>query len=254
MLRQNLSKHGIGMNAEFRNRGEEQTRIEAFSDAVFALAITLLLISSKAPQNFQELKQFTNEIIPFAICLVLLTLIWWEHFIFFIRYGFKNRRIVVYNTLLLFIVLFYVYPLKFLTKYISLLFGGIFYRPLWQKTVEMAGVRDVPYLMVIYGLGAAAIFLVLALMYHYAYQQRDALQLNAIEIFDTKTSVRSNILMASIPLLSVLLALLFRSSNFAGLFSGFIYFLYFPLMFTHAYRVNKRRQKVLVPEKNTLSE
>ncbi|MDN4165058.1 TMEM175 family protein [Cytophagales bacterium LB-30] len=250
MLRKNLSDHGIGMNNEFRNRGEGQTRIEAFSDAIFALAITLLLISSKAPQNFQELKQFTNEIIPFAICLVLLTLIWWEHFVFFIRYGFKNRRIVVYNTLLLFIVLFYVYPLKFLTKYISLLFGGIFHRPLWQKTMEMAGVRDVPYLMIIYGLGAAAIFLVLALMYHYAYKQREALELNAIETFDTKTSIKTNILMASIPLISCLLAFLSRNTSWAGFTSGFVYFLYFPVMFIHAFQVAKARQKILHPPKN----
>lgn len=45
MLRNVFKKH-VGMNQEFRYRGEEPGRLENFSDAVFALAITLLLIST----------------------------------------------------------------------------------------------------------------------------------------------------------------------------------------------------------------
>lgn len=233
------------MNQEFRNRGEEQTRIESFSDAVFALAITLLLISSKPPSNFEELVGFTQEIIPFAICITLLSLIWWEHFVFFLRYGFRNQRVVFYNIFFLFIVLFYVYPLKFLAKFITLLFGGVFYRPLWQGAVEMASVKDVPWMMMIYGIGAASIFGVLALMYAYAYKKRQALELNEIECFDTKVSIRNNILMASVPLLSSILAFIFHQSVWAGAVSGFSYFLYFPIMFGNGLKVSKQRKALI---------
>ena len=41
MLRDAVKKHYFGMNKEFRHRGEEPGRLENFSDAVFALAITL---------------------------------------------------------------------------------------------------------------------------------------------------------------------------------------------------------------------
>ena len=42
MIRDGLKKHYIGMNKEFRYRGEKPRRLENFNNAVFALAITLL--------------------------------------------------------------------------------------------------------------------------------------------------------------------------------------------------------------------
>ncbi len=66
MVREALGKHYIGMNKEFRFRGEEPGRLENLSDGVFALAITLLLISTNAPSNFDQLKKFAWELIPFS--------------------------------------------------------------------------------------------------------------------------------------------------------------------------------------------
>ena len=212
MIRESLKKHMIGMNPDFRHRGEEPGRMENFSDAVFALAITLLLISTSPPSNFEQVRRFVWEVIPFSLCILFIILIWHEHFTFFYRYGLRNSKVLVLNSLFLVIVLFYVYPLKFLTKLILLPIALLFDQEKLQE--EMFGMikgTDMADLMIIYGLGAFSVFGVLVLMYRYAYKQADALQLNEIERFDTKSKITTNTLMAIIPLVSVCIAIVFHS-------------------------------------------
>lgn len=249
-MRGPVRNHYIGMNKEFRYRGEEQTRVETFSDAVFALAVTLLVISTTPPVTFQQLLKFTQDLIPFAMCITLLSLIWFEHFKFFLRYGFRNARVVFLNMLLLFIVLFYVYPLKFLCTLLVIIFKNLILSlgnaPVsWDNYQAMMVDGTQWELMTIYGLGGASIFLVISLMYRYAYSRREELGLNDIEIFDTRASVQTNLLMASVPLLSVVLALLLHDSMWGRTLSGFAYFLYTPVMFIHGARVDKARKKIL---------
>lgn len=249
MLREPLKNHYIGMNKEFRYRGEEPTRIETLSDAIFALAITLLLISTSPPSSFQQLRLFVLEIIPFGMCMALISILWREHFIFFVRYGFRNGYIVMLNTILLFILLFYVYPLKFLTKIIVHIFGWMITDSdfLLKEFKAMMKDGDMAELMVIYGLGAASLFIVFALMYRYAYKRADELELNEIERFDTRWSIKSNVLMASVPLLSSLLAIILAGNDqLVGMISGFTYFLYTPIMVTYAQVYNKKRKKLLL--------
>lgn len=253
MLREAVKKHYTGMNTEFRYRGEEQTRIETLSDAGFALAIGLLLISTTSPNTIEELIQFTEDVIPFGMCIALITLVWYQHFIFFIRYGFRNSVIVALNTLLLFLILFYVYPLKFLTKLLVLIYGHLFSNLIGFKTSmgeqfeNMIGKSNVSTLMIVYGLGAAGIFFVLMLMYRYALKKAAELELNEIERFDTKVSIYSNLLMGSIPLLSVLIVIVIPYDVVAGPLSGLVYFLYFPVMTIYAKKMSKKRKKLLTP-------
>lgn len=245
MLR-DVFKKNIGMNKEFRFRGAEPGRLENFSDAVFALAITLLLISTTPPSTFQQIRRFTFDLIPFVMCIALIILIWHEHFVFYYRYGMRNGKVVFLNTLFLVIVLFYVYPLKFLTK-LSLFAISVPFKIQWLTEELMAATKGghMADLMIIYGFGAASVFFVLRLMYKYALGKAEELELNEIELFDTRTSVTTNLLMGVIPLLSVSIAIIFYNSVWAGLISGVTYFLYWPVMLIHGLRVNKKREELL---------
>ncbi len=245
MIRQALSNEFS--NGDFRLRGKDSGRLENFSDAIFALAITLLLISTSPPTSFEQVKRFGYELFPFLACITLITLIWYEHFQFFLRYGIRNSRIIVLNTLFLAIVLFYVYPLKFLTKIIILFPIGYLLgdQSLLAELSGMIRGQDMGQLMVIYGIGATAVFLVLMFMYRYAFSRAEELQLNDLERFDTRTSIRTNLLMAAVPALSVLLALIFINSWFAGPIAGFAYFLYTPIMFAHGRQAEKKRNALI---------
>lgn len=253
MVREALHKH-LGFSQDFRYRGSEPGRLENFSDAVFALAITLLLISTSPPANFEQIKRFLFDLVPFVMCIVLIILIWYQHFVFFYRYGLRNPAIVIMNTLFLIIVLFYVYPLKFLMK-LSLFPVARIFKISWllEDLNKMIGYRDMADLMIIYGLGASSVFLTLVIMYRYVLRNHDLIGLNEIEKFDTRASVRTNLLMGAVPLFSVLVAITFYQHMLAGAFAGMSYFLYFPVMMIHGRRVEKKRIALLSTTEATVS-
>ena len=104
---------------------------------------------------------------------------------------------------------------------------------------------DMADLMIIYGLGAFSVFGVLMLMYRYAYKQADALELNEIERFDTKSKITTNKLMAIVPLVSVCIAIIFHGHWVGGMLAGFSYFLYTPVMILFGTRTDKARKALL---------
>lgn len=242
-----FAEHAESRNREFRFRGKEPGRLENFTDACFALAITLLLISTSPPTNFEQIRRFVWELIPFTICIVFIVMIWYEHFQFFYRYGLRTQNLLVLNSIFIILVLFYVYPLKFLARLflipVSMLFGA---DELKADIVSSIRGSDIGELMIIYGLGASAVFFVIMFMYKAALAKAQDLQLSEIEIFDTKASIRTNMLMAIIPLVSVVMAILFLSSSmWAGITAGFTYFLYTPVMWWNASKIQKERDKLL---------
>lgn len=245
MVRDIAKKQHSESNPEFRFRGETSSRLENFSDAVFALAVTLLLIATTPPANFEQIKRFIWDVIPFSICIALIILVWYQHFIFFFRYGLKSTTIVALNTVFLVIVLFYVYPLKFLTQLSLFPLAYLFdQNELLKELKSMISPGDMGYLMVIYGLGAMSVFYMLAIMYKHALGQADNLELTEIEKFETSVSIKSNLLMGTIPLISVILALILINSPYAGLVSGVFYFMYAPVMFLFGHWVDKKRNKL----------
>lgn len=239
----------VGLDPNFRYRGLHQTRIEAFSDAVFAVAFTLVVLSSAVPETFAGLRKSIQDIIPSFICIVLIVVIWYQHYVFFLRYGLQNTKTVTVNTFLLFLLLIYVYPLKFLARFLVELYSGlIFGRPdnFMNDFGGQMNSENMTLLMTAYGAGATLIFVAMTWLYREAYKRREELELNEYEAFTTKVSLWQNLLMSSIPFVSTVVAFLhpfgYGALNFA--IAGFIYMLYPPVMITFGYRVKKKSQKL----------
>ena len=208
------------MTASPRHRRREVSRVEGFSDAVFGFAVTLLVVSLEVPRTFHDLLLMMRGFPAFAVSFALLFTIWWRHYQFFRRYDLEDSFVITMTGFLLFVVLFYVYPLKFLWSVVFAQVGGRLIAD------DILTNRQMPALFEIYGAGVAATFAILAAMYGYAYAHRAELELTPLEIVDARVDVYSNLALAGIGLLSVALAAILSvvAPRLVGL-AGYVYFL-----------------------------
>src|SRR6476646_9731016 len=219
MIREKRIEKKIGKHTSFRLRSEEISRIEGLSDAVFGFAITLLVVSLEVPNTFNELATAMSGFGAFAISFALLFLVWYNQHKFFRRYGLQDTVTIVLNAILLFVVLFYVYPLKFLfTFLVSKVTGGHGEVRLPNGNIEsmLESESQMGTLMLIFGLGYLAIFVVFVLLHIHAYRRREQLELNSLERFDTISSIQESGLNCTIALVSISLVWL-GGYHYAGL-------------------------------------
>jgi uncharacterized membrane protein len=232
MLRAALAKRDPEIVDGFRLRGREVSRIEGFSDAVFGFALTLLVVSLDVPKTFAELVHTMLGFPAFALCFLFLALIWNAHYKFCRRYGLDDGVTRFRTCLMLFVVLFYVYPLKFLFNFG---FNGLF-TPAPAGDIVMTR-SQLAILMVIYGIGFAAVYLSLIFLQMHAWRLRDALELSALERFDTRYQFTRWSILVAIGLVAAGIALL----PWGWRWSGGTYLLLFPLL--RAVRILHRRKR-----------
>lgn len=245
MIREKLMEKDIGRAGDFRWRGHEISRIEGLSDAVFAFAITLLVVSLEVPKTFDELAETMHGFGAFLVSFCLLFLIWFNQYKFFRRYGLRDSITVVLNAALLFVVLFYVYPLKFLFSFLmNELTGGHgeVHLPNGNIVHMIENNEQMASLMVIFGLGYLAVFGVFVLLYWHAYRRRDALDLNELERFDTRESILEASLNCGIAVVSLLIVII-GGSRRAGL-SGVAYMLTAIVMTLNGRMMGRRRRRL----------
>ena len=174
-------------------RGGHATRLEALTDAVFGFAITLLVVRLEAPRSFEELLALRSGLVPFAASFAILLMVWVYHYRFFKRYDLDDGYTIFLNSILLFVILLYVYPLRYMFTVAS--GGGIDLT--WDKLRA---------LYTVYGVGYAAVFAIFALMYHHAYRRRSALQLSDAEAVDARAGVASSVVMVAVGVGSIAFA------------------------------------------------
>lgn len=179
MLRRTLFDRSRRPDAEdaFRWRGEDVSRLENLSDIVFALAISLLVATGDVPQTFAELLATLQNFVPLAGGFAIVLVVWQLHYTFFRRYDLSDGPTVWLNAVLLFLVLLFVYPLRFLADFQADLIFGRFAS--MREASEVVSLAEIPYLQLVYSGGYAAVFAVFGLLYWHAGRQADALDLTA---------------------------------------------------------------------------
>lgn len=216
------------------NRERDVSRLEGFSDAVFAFAATLLVVSLEVPRSFADLIAQLTGFLAFAITFAALVAIWTVHKAFYRRFAMTDGWTVFLNSALLFVVLFYVFPLKFLTESFFFAVVGI-----GRTEITLAGPHELQQLFMLYGAGFGAIFLCITLLYFHAWCRRAELQLDAESAWQAAMLARHYLLFVLVSLLSILVAALGWGLGF-GL-SGFAYFLLGPLCYLQAVLSERRR-------------
>jgi uncharacterized membrane protein len=174
------------------------SRLEGFSDAVFGFALTLLVVQLEAPRSGEALRELVRGSLPFALTFAMVCYLWWEHNRFFRLTGLQDAWTAFLNSVLLFVVLFYVYPLKYLA---TGLLGPMIER-------KARGLDDGRFVMIVYSAGVVAIFSVFVLLYLHAWRRRRELQLTAAELVTVRFKGRAHRISAALGLVSVALAVL----------------------------------------------
>jgi uncharacterized membrane protein len=84
----------------------ELDRVGAFSDAVFAIAITLLVLNIEVPNVpgsdlGSAISNLSDDFVAYGIGFAVIGLFWYEHHKLFASLGRANGRLVLVNTVLL---------------------------------------------------------------------------------------------------------------------------------------------------------
>jgi uncharacterized membrane protein len=228
MIRKALSHNRTSGEAGFRWRGHEVTRLEGFTDAVFAFAVTLLVVSLEVPKTYPELIAAMQGFPAFGICFALLAVVWYEHYRYFRRYGLETVVAVILNCALLFCVLLYVYPLKFM-----------FSAAIGHGTYAEQEIRT---LFTIFSAGFSAVFGVFWLLYRYAWSCRKELELTSLEQLRTRRSMMDESSMVLLGVVAIVFAQLAPIPVVP--MTGLIYFA-IPVYHTIADRIWGRRERSL---------
>lgn len=196
--------NGHAKSGHFYHRGKDTTRLEAFVDAAFAFALTLLVISFDAvPRSFDELTIALRAIPAFLFAFCILAMFWIAHRNWSMRFGLDTTFATLVSLALIFVLLVYVYPLRAMaTAAMSALTNGWLPSEFYIDTVSKA--RG---LFAIYGVGFfASNFCVVTLNWH-ALRRADSLALTAEERLLTLYEVLAWSIVGGFGLVSLILAM-----------------------------------------------
>ncbi|QTN39722.1 DUF1211 domain-containing protein [Cryomorphaceae bacterium] len=209
------------------------SRLEAFSDAVFAFSATLLVVSLEVPESFDALIGNLRGFMAFGVSFMALLLIWDVHRAYFDRFPEVIPAVKVWNFILLFVVLYYVYPMKFLAN--SFINGFLGVDRAHSARMTMDQLMEV---FVWYGIGFSALFLCVSMMY-FASARRAKAQGEALLAHEGFTLGRHYFIFVGVGFISILFAVSGVGARIAT--PGWIYGILGPLCYAHGVWSEKQK-------------
>jgi len=187
------------------------------------------------PKSYGELISLMSGFPAFACCFAVLVGIWYEHNLFFRRYGLQDGYTVLLNSVLLFVVMFYVYPLKFMFD------SGFSHLFAWAgQGVHPMSLSQLARASAIYGLGFIAVFVMFRLLYLHAYRKRHELGLSPLDVFKIKSFAGHHMVSATVGVVVVVIALA-APRNYAFI-SPMVFMLMWPAHALYGHRREKKRK------------
>jgi uncharacterized membrane protein len=223
----------------FRQRGEEMTRLETFTDAAFAFAVTLLVVGGgdAIPTNFDELILAMKQVPAFAASFANIMLFWYAHHVWSRRFGLDDWGAAILSFMLVFVVLVYVYPLKALYSGALEFFSG----GLLTSYFSLESLHDVRVMFIIFGTAYAALSAVIVFLNRHALGRRDELQLSEFEVYETQSTIQHWLINMAVPCVSIVLALVV--SDAWVVLAGLIYGIFGALLPWHSIRRGRARPR-----------
>jgi uncharacterized membrane protein len=187
----------------FLERGAQVTRLEAFVDAAFAFAVTLLVISLDAiPDSIPALMEAMKGVPAFAASFAQIAFFWHAHAGWSKRYGLDDAASTWLSLAMVFLVLVYVYPLK-------IVYGALFFwlsAGWFRAPVPFGSLGDLAAMFAVYGIAFATLSACMLALYAHAWRRRDALGLDAAEAAMTRRNAAAWCWRVIVALLSLLAA------------------------------------------------
>jgi uncharacterized membrane protein len=102
------------METETAQERKETGRVEAFSDGVFAVAVTLLVLTIRVPQGSGNIPQEVIHQLPFFLAYLIsflsILVMWANHHGIFNLVARTDRVLIIMNGVLLMVITFFDYP------------------------------------------------------------------------------------------------------------------------------------------------
>ena len=239
----------------FRERGQQVTRVEAFVDAAFAFAVTLLVISGTGDNigSIPELTDALKDIPAFAASFAMVAMVWFAHHQWSRRFGLDDHSSVIRSLVLVFFVLVWIFPLRMMFRAAFAWVSGMMLPRDSALRIDFPFVLsredawgDLRLTFIIYALSSITLSPSIAGLYAHSWRLRDSLDLDDEERVGTRCEIARWRFSALVGALSIAIAIVLEPR--AGWMWGLPGMAYFAMSFTGVVQsVAERRARKALP-------